>query len=70
MAKFIRFEESALDGKPAWKVVNKRAGDIIGVISWYAPWKTHICQFDPNSIWSRDCLVDVAEFMGTLKKGG
>ena len=69
MAKFIRFEKAppaAVAENILWKIVNKRADDVLGVILWYPPWKMHVCQFNPDSVWSRDCLVDVAEFMGTL----
>jgi len=72
VAKYIRFEKAppaAVAENILWKIVNKRADDVLGVILWYPLWKKHVCQFNPDSVWSRDCLVDVAEFMETLTSG-
>ena len=68
MPKFIEFiPGNPIDGKPAWKVCNKKSGTMIAAVLWYPTWRMYVAQFDPDSIWSEDCLKDVREFMLSLK---
>lgn len=65
MAKFIRFDKEPEDheGKPVFSIVNKRAGDPLGQVFWYGPWRQWCCRFSEDSVWSQDCLADVREFI-------
>jgi len=36
-------------------------GALLGTISWYAPWRQFAFAPQPNAVWSRDCLTDVAD---------
>ena len=70
MAKFIRFDktEEIFAGRETYNIINKRYGTILGQILQYPPWRQWICRFNPDSIWSQDCLTDIAEFLRSLPK--
>ena len=69
MPKYIRFEQgNNIDGKPAYRVINKKVGDLIGAVLWHPPWRRYILQCAPETIWADDCLADVEEFIKSLAK--
>lgn len=46
-----------------WVVVSKSDGlHELGKIKWYAPWRRYCLSPRSGSIWSSDCLRDVATF--------
>jgi hypothetical protein len=61
--KFITVKQTAaeLNGKLMWSVNNNRSDEMLAVISWDAKWKQYIVDFRPDTIWSKGCLVDVAD---------
>lgn len=47
-----------------WTVRNKRHGDNLGWIQWYAAWKQYVFSAaDEAAVFSHDCLQDIAAFM-------
>jgi len=67
MARYIRFEAgNPIDGKPAYRVLNKRHGDLLAAIYWYPLWRTYIFHSSDEAVWSQDCLADVQAFMAAL----
>ena len=67
--KYIRFEES-VNPDCAWLCYNNRSGHILASIAWEKRWKQYVATFDEETIWSRDCLRDVIEFMEQLTPPG
>mgnify|MGYP001382625929 FL=1 len=65
MAKYITFEDSKekFDGKPIYNCFSKRDRFCLAEVFWYKPWKQWTCRFNPNSVWSEDCLEDVRKFI-------
>ena len=65
MAKYIKFEisDEKHEGKPVYDCLNKRTGTALAQIFWYKPWKQWTCRFNPNSVWSEDCLKDIRSFI-------
>ena len=48
------------------RLINTRAGVIIGDVSWYGPWRQY-CLFPVgNTVWSKGCLEDVKSLMKKL----
>ena len=70
MAAYIKFEisEEVFNGKPTYDCCNKRTGTGIAQIFWYKPWKKWTCRFNPDSVWSEDCLQDIRNFILILGK--
>ncbi len=51
-------------GKTArYRVLNRRSGAVLGVISWYAPWRQYTFNPAPNTVYSTGCLEDIADFI-------
>jgi hypothetical protein len=70
--KFIRIgapvDGEQFSGKPIYWVTNLKSGPAIGQIFWYAAWRRWTARFDPDSVWSADCLRDVASYLEQLNK--
>lgn len=69
MAQYIRFDktEETFNGHPIYKIINKRHGDVLGRVFWYAVWKQYVFIADSGTaIWSKGCLEDVIAFIDTL----
>ena len=52
-------ERDSHAGKPIYYIFNRKSNTAIGRLLWYPRWKRWIAQFDPESVWSADCLADV-----------
>ncbi len=62
---YIRFEEGvAPRGRitRVWRVVSASSGDRLGWVRWHAPWRRYCFSPVQGTIWSPDCLRDVATF--------
>lgn len=72
--KFVRIDKGDMWGETIYRVVNKRAGDLLAEITWYADWRRWVMSPSFDTVWSEDCLRDVAGFMAGLrapaKRGG
>jgi len=51
-----------------WMIHNRRSMSLLGIVTWYAPWKTHVFAPERETEFSGDCLEALAKFMGTLGK--
>ncbi len=58
ISRNVEMDEHA--GKPIYYIFNKRSKVAIGQIIWYPQWARWVARFDESSIWSKDCLEDVA----------
>jgi hypothetical protein len=45
-----------------WNVVNKD-GYQLGSIRWHVPWRRYCFYPDAQSIWDRNCLMEIVEFI-------
>ena len=70
MAKYIRFELSDTKhaGKPVYDVVNKKSGAPLAMMFWYTRWRRWCATFKEDTVWSADCLQDVAAELERLNK--
>jgi hypothetical protein len=61
---YTRFELEGDTGKTkVWRVYNCNDGSRLGRISWHGPWRKYCFWPEGHTIWSPDCLHDVAKFM-------
>ena len=44
-----------------WAVLNREAGNLLGVISWYGAWRQYTYNPEPGTVYSAGCLRDIAE---------
>lgn len=54
--------EKYLD-RPVFSVRAKKNGAELGKIGWYKPWNQMAFSPTPQTIWSNNCLRDVAKYM-------
>ena len=50
----------------AWRVISKSSDKILGTIYWYAPWRQYSFAPEPGTVFNRECLRDLAEFLETV----
>lgn len=41
-------------------VLSRTRGDVLGVLSYHAPWRQWVLDAAPDVIWSHGCLTDAA----------
>lgn len=65
--RFIHFEQTIMNG--FWNCVNNKHKTVLGVVSYYKPWKQFVFNAeDPSDIFSQDCLADIIDFMKQLNE--
>lgn len=63
---YLRFveESPSPSGKTRrWGVFSAFRGDRLGTISWYGPWRQYTFSPEPETVWNKDCLRDLAHFL-------
>lgn len=64
----ISWAGSSPSGKTQrYVVTNNRSGGTIGVIKWFGRWRQYVFFPSPETIYSRGCLRDIADFMESLR---
>ena len=69
MTKYITF--NLIELKPKTKVYGvlaKKGNIFLGTIKWYSRWRQYCFFPDKDTIYSRGCLKDIAEFIEKLMK--
>jgi hypothetical protein len=46
-----------------WDVQSRDHGSQLGTIAWYGPWRCYVFEPEWDTVWSVDCLRDVAAFI-------
>jgi len=67
MSKYLMFREVPYKGKTKrFTVVSRNSGGTLGRISWYSPWRQYC--FSPvfETVWNKDCLKDIQDFLQYL----
>lgn len=68
-AKYIRFE--LVGRKPKtniWNVVSKDGDIILGTIEWFGRWRGYAFFPEPEMVFERTCLRDIADFIEAKNK--
>ena len=50
-------------------VNNKHDGSMIGKIGFYTAWRKWVFEPDEGTIYDYSCLIDLAEFLKSIKEG-
>lgn len=62
-AKWITFQLIFDTGKTKiWEVMSKEQGVILGAIKWYGPWRRYSFFPQPNAIFEKTCLREIADY--------
>jgi len=68
-SKFLEFR--TIDVKPktfVYGVFSKTQSTRLGIIKWYAPWRQYCFFPQENTLYSKGCLEDIANFIGELRR--
>lgn len=67
MAKWLEFQEMQTSTKTkVFFVWNKEKSTLIGEVRWYGPWRQYAFMPAQNTVWERQCLMDIARFINNL----
>ena len=68
--KYLRFE--LVDTKPKTVVLHvvskRRAGLILGEISWFSRWRQYTFDPEPSTTFNSECLQDIADVLASLNE--
>ena len=64
--KHIKFKAPNKKTDFDWAIVNKKSGDVLGVVSLYKRWKKHVAGFREGCVFDEGCLCDIADFLKRL----
>ena len=46
-----------------WNVLNKKSGDLLGIVFWYSRWRQYTFQASSIAVFSAGCLDDISGFI-------
>jgi len=49
-----------------WSCCNRKSGEELGEVKWYAPWRQWVYSPTVQAVYSRDCLADIEDFISQL----
>lgn len=67
--KFLLMEPKQDRKTKQWQVANKEMDDVLGLVSWYAPWRKYT--FSPANygmVFEQVCLREIADFIEAQTK--
>ena len=68
MSKYLIFQQQFnFKGKTKrFEVISKKHGDILGRISWYGAWRAYTFSPAFPTVWDKNCLQDIQDFLQQL----
>lgn len=52
--------------RPSWECRNKKHGYLLGLVHWASAWKQYCYYPEADTMYSRDCLEDIIDFIKQL----
>lgn len=67
MNPYLEFKQVPYEGKTKrFEVISIKHGYTLGRISWYGGWRCYIFSPAFETIWNKDCLKDIQDFLQQL----
>jgi len=67
MDKYLEFKEIPFNGKTKrFEIISVSSGDTLGRISWYSQWRQYTFSPSYPTVWNRDCLDAIINFINKL----
>lgn len=67
MSKYIEFKQIPFTGKTKrFNIMSKSSGNRLGRIYWYPHWRQYTFLPDDSTVWNKDCLKDIQDFLQQL----
>ena len=64
--KFITIRqdnEEMFEGKRVFRIFSNRGGALLGILSFYKPWRQYVFSSQPECIFNNSCLRDVLDYL-------
>jgi hypothetical protein len=59
----------ALSEHPGYCITNNKYGDVLGTIVYLSSWRQYVVEFEPCTVFSADCLLDIVDFLKNHAQG-
>ena len=68
MSKYLNFQQVInFKGKTKrYEIISKSNGDVLGRIYWYAQWRQYTFSPAYPTVWNKECLKDIQNFLQQL----
>lgn len=67
MSKYLIFDQIPFKGKTKrFEIISKHSGYVLGRIAWYNAWRQYTFSPTSKTVWNRDCLEDINNFLQQL----
>jgi len=58
-----QIDDETWEGKPVYRIVNNKSKSLLGMLSYYVPWKQYVFSSREGCVFNTGCLHDVLDFM-------
>lgn len=67
--KYFYFElvSAAVSKKQTWFCISGKTKFLLSIVKWFEEWQQYCCFPQEDTVFSSDCLVDVADFIDQLR---
>ena len=67
---FTVYPEAIQPGRKTrdWRICARNGGSPLGRIEWYSAWRQYVLVPDEMTLWSVDCLTDIADAIKKIKE--
>ena len=67
VSKYLDFLLLSDSGKTRTYTIRSRSrGDVLAIVKWYGAWRQYTMEPLYHTVWNKDCLREVAEFLDGL----
>lgn len=67
MSEYLEFKQIPFKGKTKkYHIISKSRGFVLGLISWYTQWRCYTFSPAYPTIWNKDCLKAIEDFLQQL----
>ena len=67
MSKYLDFILMSDTGKTrTYSIRSRTHGDVLAIVKWYGAWRQYTMEPLDSTVWNKDCLRDVADFLDGL----
>lgn len=67
MSKYLEFKQVPYEGKTKrFEIISKSQSVDLGIIKWNSNWRQYCFYPSDQTLWSRDCLKDIQDFLNNL----
>lgn len=63
---FVKLKKPSSRKTDIYQVVTKDGRSLLGMISWWAPWRKYTFQPNANCVFETQCLGDIIQFINDL----